>query len=97
MEYIKNLTKGFILFAHSFLIEKINNQYLIPIYLNREVLVLPFCKQNYPYSYSFVNANDAEKSILKSNLGYKYGFDHPIEIDIDVFDNDKIISKKFIV
>lgn len=97
MIYIKKLVYGVIIFLHSFIIQKINNQYLIPIYLNREIVMIPLLKQIYPYSYSFNNANEAEKVVLETNLGYKYGFKHPVEINIEIFEDDKIVTKQLII
>lgn len=97
MFYIKKLFYGIIVFLHSFVIKKINKQYLIPVYLNREIVMIPLLKQIYPYSYYFNNANEDEKVVLETNIGYKYGFNHPVELNIEIFEDDKIVTKQLII
>ena len=98
MENIINLIKSVLIYAHSFVITKTNNQYLIPIYINREIITLPFYKTIRPISYSFDESTENTiRDILIPNLSYKYGFKQPIKVNIEIFDNDKFITKEIII
>lgn len=98
MESAKRFFKNVVIYIHSFLIEKIENgQYLIPIYFNRSLVFLPFHRQTLPISFSFDTADIQQQNIIKSNLGLKYGFKKPVKVTIEVFEENDIVKKEYLI
>lgn len=98
MESVKKFLKNIVIYIHSFLIEKIDNeQYLIPVYFNRNLVFLPFCKQTLPITFHFDTKDIHKQNIIRNNLGLKYGFKDPVKITMEVFEEDNIVKKEYFI
>jgi len=98
MDTAKKFLKNVVIYIHSFFIEKIDHdQYVIPIYFNRSLVFLPFYKQTIPITFSFDTTNIEKQNIIKSNLGLKYGFKNPIKVTVEVFEENDIIKKEYLI